>query len=218
MPHEHDADADLGVVSSDLDRYRKAPKTAFHAAGCAFKLKKTEDYWVNWRGLDPVNGRPYDFFGVNVHCGEFNMHANAVYPYRDTGVFFYPFLSVNRFNHNAAIAESIRYNTEGGDVILVDTDERLNATNYREGAQLGNTFGRLDCFTERQFYFTTIPVPCDYEPILTSIYGRNWNHVESRGNIGQFKETRETKFESHAVSDEENDKLLMGGPRPICMS
>ena len=76
---------------------------------------------------------------------------------------------------------------------------------------------KLDCFTERQFYFTTIPVPCDHDAILTSLYGRNWNHVESRGSIGEFKEKRETKFESHTVSDVENAKVLLGGPTPICM-
>ena len=135
LPQEH-FDADLGVIYSDLDKHKRPPKMAFRAAGCAFKMKKTEDYWVNWNGLDPVSRRPYDFFGMNVHCGEYNLHLNAVYPYRDTGAFFYPWLSVDRFNHEAELKNSFRYNMEGGDARLVDTDERLSHSNYQVGVSM----------------------------------------------------------------------------------
>jgi len=63
---------------------------------------------------------------------------------------------------------------------------------------------------ETQFYFTTILVPCDYDIILTSIYGKNWRYVEKRGPNGGPKYTTE------AVSEEENERVLSGGPRPVC--
>ena len=75
----------------------------------------------------------------------------------------------------------------------------------------------LECFEERQFYFTTIPVPCDYDTILTSFYGKNWGHVDNRVKIGKEK-GGDHKPEAHAVSDEENEKYLLGGPRPMCAS
>ncbi len=84
---------------------------------------------------------------------------------------------------------------------------------------MGNIFDtKLDCFVERQFYFTTIPVPCDYDVILTSFYGRNWNKSESRGDLDDVKDGKEVKFESHVVSEEENRNILLGGPKPLCMT
>ena len=73
----------------------------------------------------------------------------------------------------------------------------------------------LTCFIEKQFYHTTIPVPCDYDEILTAQYGKNWSHVESRGDIDQ-DDGSETQFVSQRVSEEENNALLWGGPRPNC--
>eukprot|EP00584_Thalassiosira_punctigera_P023484 CAMPEP_0172573356 /NCGR_PEP_ID=MMETSP1067-20121228/136149_1 /TAXON_ID=265564 ORGANISM="Thalassiosira punctigera, Strain Tpunct2005C2" /NCGR_SAMPLE_ID=MMETSP1067 /ASSEMBLY_ACC=CAM_ASM_000444 /LENGTH=346 /DNA_ID=CAMNT_0013365959 /DNA_START=27 /DNA_END=1067 /DNA_ORIENTATION=+ len=218
LPNEH-VDVDMGVVYTDLEPWidKVGPKRTFHAAGFAFKLKPTEDYWVNWNGRDPIKKTLYPFLGVNIHRGDVNMHTNSIYPYHN-GTFFYPFLSVKGLNHDAISMDKIRYNRKGGDLRIVNYDARVNQNNYKEGVQMGNVFDtKLDCFTEKQFYFTTIPVPCDYDVILTSTYGSNWNHVENRGELGQVEEGKETRFAAQAVSDKENENLLWGGPRPVCM-
>mmetsp|Transcript_32912 Transcript_32912/g.70066 ORF Transcript_32912/g.70066 Transcript_32912/m.70066 type:complete len:383 (-) Transcript_32912:81-1229(-) len=221
LPNEH-VDADMGIVSTDLDRWKDkvSAKGSFHAGGFAFKLKPTETWWVNWKGLDPETKEPYPFFGVNIHLDKLNIHASSVYvyPYGEDQ-FFYPRCSIKKLNAKAHMLDMIRWNKEGADVRLVDSDTKLESSNYEEGVQMGNILDtKLDCFVERQFYFTTIPVPCDYDVILTSLYGKNWNKSESRGELDDAKDGREIKFESHVVSEEENKKILFGGPRPVCMT
>lgn len=68
----------------------------------------------------------------------------------------------------------------------------------------------FDCFMDVQFYFTTIQVPCEYDEILTSMFGTNWRYIERRGPNGG------NRHASKAVTEEENDKIMSLGPRPIC--
>eukprot|EP00581_Thalassiosira_minuscula_P002858 CAMPEP_0183737530 /NCGR_PEP_ID=MMETSP0737-20130205/52255_1 /TAXON_ID=385413 /ORGANISM="Thalassiosira miniscula, Strain CCMP1093" /LENGTH=386 /DNA_ID=CAMNT_0025971831 /DNA_START=126 /DNA_END=1286 /DNA_ORIENTATION=- len=223
LPNEQ-VDADLSVIYDDIARVVPPSKDTgegpirFHHGGFAWKLNPTDTMWVNWKGLNPTTGEPYRFFGMNIHMQEFPMHANAVYSYRDTGRYFYPRLDIDGLNHEAHVIDSLRYNEQGADYRLVDTDERLDANNFQPGAQIGTYFDTtFDCMMDWQFYFTTILVPCDYDIILTALYGKNWNHVENRGEIGEVKEGKEVKFASHVVSDEENEQLLRAGPKPLCV-
>ena len=61
--------------------------------------------------------------------GSYKMHVVASYPYRDTGGYFYPRFDKADFNHDVHVADALRYNEEGGDYRLVDTDERINSSN-----------------------------------------------------------------------------------------
>ncbi len=76
--------------------------------------------------------------------------------------------------------------------------------------QVGSFFDtNLNCFTEAQFYFTTIYIPCDYDKILTSQYGYNWRKVENR-------DRGSSKTETKVLSEEESNEILALGPRPVC--
>ena len=58
---------------------------------------------------------------------------------------------------------------------------------------------------EKQFYFTKILVPCDYEVILQAQYGSNWMNPEPR-----------TARASRVIPQKHSDTILKNGPRPLC--
>ena len=91
--------------------------------------------YVNWHGLEPVTSKPYEYFGAmfrtsSKRYGEkFRMHATSVYQYRGTSTYFYPRCDLAETNHAVHVVDSLRWNEEGGDYRLIDTDERINESN-----------------------------------------------------------------------------------------
>ncbi|KAL7542936.1 hypothetical protein ACHAXR_012231 [Thalassiosira sp. AJA248-18] len=221
LPNEKRPDADLAIVSTDVDRLVEtegSDKNGLIRIG-EFKLTQKNDEWarnhgdwVNWKGRDPVTGEQYPFLGVSISRGLFDEHAKAVYPYTHlAGTFFFPRLNIASYNHKSHTQEMLRYNSEGANYRLLDTDEMLSEDNNKDGLQIGTVFDTtFDCMTLKQFYFTTIYVPCDYEAILEAFYGRDWNHVESRGNGGKGS------YPAAKLSDEESMQILQNGPKPLC--
>lgn len=93
----------------------------------------------------------------------------------------------------------------------VSTPQQQFQFKIGDTAQVGSFFDtNLQCFTETQFYFTTIYIPCDYDKILTSQYGFNWRQVENRGRGGS------SKTDTEVLSEEMSQKILASGPKPIC--
>jgi len=184
-----------------------------HVGEFTLAMKPTEEDWVNWKGIVPGGSEErYPFFGVRVKRGSsFSLRTQSVYPYRDGSTYFYPRLNQAKYNHDRHTKEIIRYNKEGADFCLLDSDELLTEENNEDGLQIGNDFhSKLDCWTLRQFYFTMIYVPCDYDAVLESFYGRNWNHVEGRGQGGKGSEV------SMRLSVEQEEEFLRAGPKPLC--
>lgn len=141
LPIEN-VDVDMGVVFEDLlpilkvdKRWQhlnlRPKKTVSHVGDFHVRLDPTEKDWVNWKGMEPVSQKPYPYFGAMIARGGYRLHAYAAYPYRDTGGYLYPRLDKKGFNHAVHVKDAIRYNTEGGDYRLVDTDERADESNVR---------------------------------------------------------------------------------------
>lgn len=209
-------DTDIGVIYEDL--LRLDGNEGFEMKGFvgdfSIQLNPTRNVWANWKGIEPGTKKRYPFFGAIFSRGKYQMWAYSVYPYHDTGGYFYPRCNAADVNHAAQTKDSLRYNEEGADYRLVDTNEKINASNFKVGdsTQVGTVFDtNFNCFVLTQFYFTTIYVPCDYDVILTSLYGQNWRYVEKRfgGN---------SRHETKVISEEENQKVLNGGPMPVCAS
>ena len=138
-------DADLGVVYEDLlhlyNNFKKTntgKKQGYLDDDFFLQLEPTHNLkYVNWHGLEPVTQTPYKYFGVMFRCkskryggDKFRMHATSVYQYRgDTDTYFYPRCDLAETNHNVHVVDSLRWNEEGGDYRLIDTDERINESN-----------------------------------------------------------------------------------------
>ena len=230
LPNENVPDADLGIISKDVDRWQKNGYTSkssplLKLGDFILSPKPNENDWVNWKGFNPANGKtPYSYFGVRIKRLPYSIRANAMYPYEKKGRYIhekqdwsYFFPRVNRagYNHNSHIQESLRYNEEGANYRLLDTDELLTKKNYNnqqdEEPQIGTVFNTtFDCMMLKQFYFTRIYVPCDYDEVLTAFFGKNWNHVESRALGGKGSQ------ESRKLSVEEQLDLMKNGPKPLC--
>lgn len=234
LPNEKVPDADLGIISLDVDRLAMTPETwvknemlRVKVAEGTFHLarKGLEENWVNWKGMNPVTGEEYPYFGVRLSRRmrvdgisssriTWAGRSNAVYPYEHgAGGFFFPRLNIGSYNHKSHTEEMLRYNTEGANYRRLDTDELLTEENNLKGKPIGTVFNSaLDCMVLKQFYFTMIYVPCDYDEILTAFYGRNWSHVESRGEEGKGNTA------AMKVSAEEDLQSLRNGPKPLCAS
>jgi len=219
LPNEKVPDADLGIISADVDKLRSAEgswvsnKVLIHSGEFVLSQKATEDNWVNWKGRDPVTGEQYPFFGVRIKRTPFySGRAQSIYPYKHrAGAYFFPRLNLAIYNHDSHTKEMLRYNEEGANYRLLDTDELLSGDNNEDGLQIGTVFDTtFDCMVLKQFYFTTIYVPCDYEEILEAFYGKSWNHVENRGGGGKGNRP------AMKLSDKEHQKSLQGGPKPLC--
>ena len=136
-------DADLGVVYEDLlhlyNNFKKTntgKKQGYLDDDFSLQLEPTYLKYVNWHGLEPVTQTPYKYFGAMFRCtskryggDKFRMHATSVYQYRDTGGYFYPRCDLAKTNHDVHVVDSLRWNEEGGDYRLIDTDERINESN-----------------------------------------------------------------------------------------
>lgn len=216
LPNEN-MDIDLGVVYPDLldliDPKTGVRGPASHLDKYKIHMKRTEDYWVNWKGKDPATGEEYPYFGAKFQRNEgYKFEAKAAYPYRDTGGYIYPRLDKIDFNHKVHMIDALRYNKEGADYRMVDTDEHMTEENYADGKQMAHYFDtNFECMMETQFYFTTIYVPCDYDIILKSQYGENWDKVEQRGPRGG------PQHASTVMDAEMSDEMIRNGPRPICV-
>jgi len=210
LPNEG-IDSDLAVISTDIDRLNLTVGKA-NTVGRYEIIPKPTSYgprWVNWKNKNPISGKSYPFFFVHISSDQplFSAEPTAFYPYRKDN-YFYPHASIKGYNHEGSVKEMQRYNTEGANIRLVDTDQLVNRTNFEKGKQIGVVYPstvRFDCMVEKQFYFTTILVPCNYEAILQAYYGINWRRLEKR-----------VKWESVQVSEEENIKFLKNGPLPLC--
>ena len=102
----------------------------------------------------------------------------------------------------------VRWNTEGANYRLVDTNELLSEGNFNIGKQIGTVYPptTFECMVEKQFYFTTILVPCGYDGFLQAQYGKNYSRsVETR-----------TNWESVVISEEKNKQFLSNDPLPVC--
>jgi len=136
-------DADLGVVYEDLlhlyNTFKKTntgKKQGYLGDDFLLQLEPTYLKYVNWHGLEPVTQTPYKYFGAMFRCtskryggDKFRMHATSVYQYRDSGTYFYPRCDLAKTNHDVHVVDSLRWNEEGGDYRLIDTDERINESN-----------------------------------------------------------------------------------------
>ena len=221
LPNEDAPDADLGIISTDVDRYRdlfaSSKKTStiptfLHVGQFILSQKPTETYWVNWKGIEPVTGTQYPFFGVRIKRQDFSIRAQSMYPYpHSPNTFFYPRLNLADYNHKSHTKEMLRYNTEGANYRLLDTDELLTEDNNLDGLSIGTVFqDTFDCMMLKQFYFTMIYVPCDYEAMLEAFYGKKWNHVESRAKGGKGSQP------AVKLSEAEHLHILESGPKPLC--
>ena len=134
-------DVDMGVVYEDLlplyddDRFEISQSTNGDKRAKGYlddfhiRLMPTEDDWVNWHGLEPVTQQRFPYMDAMLSRGSYKMHVVASYPYRDTGGYFYPRFDKAGFNHDVHVADALRYNEEGADYRLVNTDERINSSN-----------------------------------------------------------------------------------------
>ena len=154
LPHET-PDADLAVLYEDVVRMglagaegsgrrnlRTKRERGIPVGDFRFDSRPVDpDTWVNWKGLNPLTGEPYPFYNTwwVSQRSALRVAASAVYPWGTT---------------------------EGANVRLLETDELVTEENYAPGKQMGWVFPtKIDCMVEKQFYFTTIPVPCGYETI-----------------------------------------------------
>jgi len=219
LPNEK-VDADMAVVYEDLLRLDgqgglkiNGESTKGNVGDFDIKLNPTQNSWVNWKGIVPGTQERYPFHRVVISRRSFAMTAYAVYPYHDTAGYFYPRANMAGVNHATQTKDSLRYNEQGGDYRLVDTDERISPSNFKVGdeTQVGSFLDtNLHCFMEVPFYFTTIYIPCDSDKILTSQYGENWRQVENRGRGGN------SKTETKVLTEEKSQEILASGPRPVC--
>jgi len=231
-------DSDLAVVFEDIERlnlpvldekrlkkkmHKWKPEDNNFADFQLYPFPTDTEHWVNWKGNDPLSvsagsgeEQPYPFHGVKMYRHSMRNGAMlwreavmAVYPYHH-GYYFYPRVDVLGFNHEDHLKETLRWNHEGANMRLVDTDEIVTELNFERGKQIGVVMPTsLDCMVEVQFYFTTIPVPCDYEAILQAQYGIHWNTPEPRSR-------KPTQHESKVVSVKESDSIMENGPLPLC--
>lgn len=224
LPNEKIPDADLGIISTDVERLARESESRINRIqvgdGLQLLTRPSEDNWVSWQGRDPTTGEQYPFFGVRiVKVGTDStflnqgIRANAIYPYtrRGPGAYFFPRVNLAAYNHKSHTEEMLRYNSEGADYRLLDTDDPLTQNNNQDGLQIGTVYNtNFDCMVLKQFYFTMIYVPCDYEAILDASYGKNWNHVENRGREGKGS------FPAMKLSKKKNLESLQSGPKPLC--
>jgi len=134
-------DVDMGVVYEDLlplydnERFETSQSTNGDKRAKGYlddfhiRLKPPEDDWVNWHGLNPITQESYPYMDAMLTRDSYKMHVVASYPYRDTGGYFYPRFDKADFNHDVHVADALRYNEEGADYRLVDTDERIDSSN-----------------------------------------------------------------------------------------
>jgi len=172
---------------------------------------------INWKNINPMTGERYPFTGIAIERRSpdgtllFKEAADAVYPHRNSD-HFYKFSNGPTRWFTARVNSLIMWNKEGANIQLMDTGELLTKENYKKGKQIGTVFHtKMDCMTEKPFYFTTIMVPCDYEVILQAYYGKNWNRIDQRSGSKE-------KYETKALSAEKNDSILAGGPLPLCVA
>jgi len=206
LPNER-IDADLGVISTDIETLNLTVGRPNNVGNFRLTPKPTERHWANWKGNDPLHdGKHYPFFCVKIHLPWFDEKACSFYPYHNH-TFFYPRPNVAGHNYLGNAKEMQRWNTQEANFRLVDTDELVTEENFKKGKQIGTVFpsGAFDCLVARQFYFTTILVPCEYEAILLAQYGTNWHRVENR-----------EKWEAMPLSEEHSNEILANGPVPLC--
>ena len=204
LPQEN-IDSDLAYLHTDLQKNLKV-NVKNDVGGVTITPEPTVNTWVNWKGNDPLSGKPFPFFCIQLSHKSLNNVVCPFYPYHK-GIVFYPRPNIKGFNHEGNVKEMQRWNKEGADMRLVDTNELVTETNFAEGKQIGSVFPSIsfDCMVEKQFYFTTIHVPCGYDTILLAQYGKNWRNVEKR-----------LKWESMKMSEANNLKYLDAGPLPLC--
>ena len=135
LPNEK-VDADMAVVYEDLLRLDgqgglkiNGESTKGNVGDFDIKLNPTQNSWVNWKGIVPGTQERYPFHRVVISRRSFAMTAYAVYPYHDTAGYFYPRANMAGVNHATQTKDSLRYNEQGGDYRLVDTDERISPSN-----------------------------------------------------------------------------------------
>jgi hypothetical protein len=135
LPNEK-VDADMAVVYEDLLRLDgqgglkiNGESTKGTVGDFDIKLDPTQNSWVNWKGIVPGTQERYPFHRVVISRRGFSMTAYAVYPYHDTAGYFYPRANMAGVNHATQTKDSLRYNEQGGDYRLVDTDERISPSN-----------------------------------------------------------------------------------------
>jgi len=133
---------------------------------------------ISWKGKDPAIHSRYPFFKIRIERHGYELQAFAAYPYRGTGGYMFPYMPPQQLEN------AVRFNGEGGDYRIIDTDDRLDATNFNNiedtisGVQVAQYFNtNFHCMMETQFYFTTVFVPCDYDVILQAQFGKNWNDI-----------------------------------------
>ena len=211
-------DTDFGIMFSDIQNlpvgetitigdytFKANPSDEPFFKGQSQSMEKTGQLWGNWNNIDPMSGQPYPFLVVDIKRGNIRDHGIAVYPYHN-GQTFFPRLNLIGVNHLGQTKEMLRWNTEEANMRYVDTDELVTETNYEIGKQIGTVFpSSLECMVEKQFYFTKILVPCDYEAILQAQYGSNWKNPEPR-----------TARASRVIPQKHSDTILKNGPRPLC--
>ena len=213
LPNENEstADAELGIVFFDVHEAQQQSEgqttITLGQQGDPFPLTLEPNEIEpdnQWNGINPllakrgkghrtlVRHEKYKVFGVNIRRGTLAFRANCVYKYRPDGTWgdenwqrthFYPVVNTE-YSH---IQELVHYNEQGARYELLGINKLLTEDNYEDGLEIGSVLpSDLTCMTLRQFYFTTIYVPCDYEAILTSFYGgTNWNDaVESDAQQG----------------------------------
>ena len=123
--------------------------------------------------MDPLSGKPYPFFLAGLSRLSLSESVASFYPYHNDTM-FYPRANIEEFNHNGNTKEMLRWNAEGANYRLVDTNELLSEGNFKIGKQIGAVYPptTFDCMVEKQFYFTTILVPCGYDGFLQAQYGK----------------------------------------------
>ena len=134
-------DVDMGVVYEDLlplyddENFETSQSTNGDKRAKGYlddffiRLKPPEVDWFNWHGVDPMTQQRFPYMDAMLSRDSYKMHVVASYPYRDTGGYFYPRFDKADFNHDVHVADALRYNEEGADYRLVDTDERINSSN-----------------------------------------------------------------------------------------
>ena len=135
LPNE-DVDADMAVVYEDLLRLDGQGGLKINGGSMKgtvgdfdIRLDPTKNSWVNWKGIVPGTQERYPFHSAVFSRRGYKMTAYAVYPYHDTAGYFYPRANIAGHNHASQTKDSLRYNEQGGDYRLVDTDERISPSN-----------------------------------------------------------------------------------------
>jgi len=234
LPNESNPDPDLGILSTDVDSYRKKKAdnnnnaSVLQVGEFRLALKETETNWATWKGIVPGTSQTeetkehhYPFLGIRIKKTPYSIRAQSFYPYVMEGnynkekaswPYFFPRLNRADYNFNSHMKEMLNYNADGGNHRLLDTDELLTQESVKgEPQQIGTVFNNVDfdCMVQKPFYFTTVYVPCEYDTILTAFYGTNWNHVESRADGGHGNQV------SMKLSEAEHLNVMRDGPKPL---